>query len=286
MRIGILASGGLGETVAAQLLTAHDVIFIMTDAKSSGIIRLAENHCTPLFTGNPRGGRCASFIRGMAIDVLLSVNYLFLIEQDLYNLPGKLAFNIHGSLLPRYRGRTPHVWSIINNEQETGITAHLIDSGCDTGRVIEQVRVPIGPDDTGASILSKFQELYMPLINSVLHKVASGEVMTTPQDESKATYFGKRTPEDGGINWNWHKERIRNWVRAQAYPYPGAFSHIRERKIIIDEVCFDDFGFQSSIPDGMILSAEPFLVKTPNGVIRISKLRDTDFRPEAGLLLN
>jgi len=94
-----------------------------------------------------------------------------------------------------------------------------------------------------------------------------------PQDESKATYFGKRTPDDGEINWYWQKERIRNWVRAQALPYPGAFTWVGQEKMIIDEIAFDDTGFHSDIPNGTVLSLSPVRVKTPNGVIRIEKDR-------------
>ena len=93
------------------------------------------------------------------------------------------------------------------------------------------------------------------------------------QDESLATYFGKRTPEDGEINWNWQKERIMNWVRAQAYPYPGAFTWLYDQKVIIDRVDEDNFGFQQIMQNGMILTDNPIRVKTPNGVLRIIELR-------------
>ena len=285
MRIGLLASGALGLSVARHLLNQSDLIFLMTDKNSEGIIQLSRENDIPCFVGNPRGGKCQAFIVDKEIEVLLSVNYLFLIEEDLIALPSKLAFNIHGSLLPKYRGRTPHVWAIINNEVETGITAHRIDTGCDTGDIIEQVKIPIDPHDTGADILQKYNAAYIPLVESVLDKLKQGTIIYTPQENAKATFFGKRTPEDGKIDWNWQKERIRNWVRAQAYPYPGAFALLEGKKLIIDELGYDDTGFEASMPNGLILSVTPLLIKTPNGVIRINKHREIDFPLEVGNVL-
>ncbi len=275
MKLGILCSGGLGFEVLKHLIRNYLVDFVFTDNTSETIISFCNERKIPLFKGNPRNGRCHSFIESKRIDVLISINYLFLIEEELINLPKRLAFNVHGSLLPKYRGRTPHVWSIINGEQETGITAHVIDNGCDTGDIIQQITVPIEDSDTGASMLKKFSELYIPLVDSVLAKVFSGNLVFAQQDESKAIYFGKRTPADGLIDWNWQKERIRNWVRGQSYPYPGAFTYLGQQKITIDEVCFTDVGYNGDMSNGLILQINPnILVKTPNGVIWLKSFRE------------
>src|SRR5690606_11116288 len=101
-----------------------------------------------------------------AVDVLFSINYLFLIERDVLSQDPRVV-NLHGSLLPKYRGRTPHVWAIINNESHTGVTAHLVDEGCDTGPIILQREVPIEYTDTGATILLKFSSLYPEIIADV-----------------------------------------------------------------------------------------------------------------------
>jgi methionyl-tRNA formyltransferase len=207
--------------------------------------------------------------------VLISINYIFLIEKNLIQIPKILAFNIHGSLLPKYRGRTPHVWSIINNEKLTGITAHLIDEGCDTGDIIKQIQIIIENDDTGASILKKYESHYYTIVDNVLDKISKNQLVTIEQDNSKATYFGKRTPDDGLIDWNWHRERIYNWIRAQSFPYPGAFTFYMNDKVIIDWIEFDDNGFDINIPNGTIVSINPIRVKTPNGLVKITKMRNS-----------
>jgi len=275
MRLGILCSGNLGRLVLDKLDNSHTIIFVMTDKKSVDIVELCNKKKIAIFLGNPREGKASDFIHNKEIDVLISINYLYIIDKELITLPKKIAFNIHGSLLPKYRGRTPHVWAIINNEKETGITAHKIDEGCDTGDIIKQITVPIKDIDTGADILNKYNQLYIPFVYSILNDISLNKIQFLKQDHSKATYFGKRTPEDGKIDWNWQKERIYNWIRAQAFPYPGAFTFIKGKKIIIDEISFSDFGYQDSITNGQILKISPVvLVKAPNGVVELSKIRN------------
>jgi methionyl-tRNA formyltransferase len=274
MSLGVLVGGNLGYIVLKDLFENHIVTFVMTDKKSSLIIDFCKTNQIPVFVGSPRNKTAFDFFSKQKIEVLLSVNYLFLIEKDLIQLPLKIAFNIHGSLLPKYRGRTPHVWAIINNEKQTGITAHLIDEGCDTGHIIDQVPVKISESDTGNDLLKKYNKLYIPLIDNILLGITNDKLTFTPQINKLATFFGKRIPQDGKINWNWHKERIRNWVRAQACPYPGAFTFYNKEKIIIDEIEFVDFGYNQEVNNGTILCAFPLIIKTPNGPVLIKKTRN------------
>lgn len=274
MSLGVLVSGNLGYAVLKHLFENYIVTFVMTDKKSSLIIDFCKTNQIAFFKGNPRNKRAFDFFSKQKIEVLLSVNYLFLIEKDLIQLPIKIAFNIHGSLLPKFRGRTPHVWAIINNEKQTGISAHLIDEGCDTGHIIDQVLVKISESDTGNDLLKKYNKLYIPLIDNILLGILNNILTFTPQNNKLATFFGKRTPQDGKINWGWHKERIRNWVRAQAYPYPGAFTFYNKEKVIIDEIEFIDFGYNQEVNNGTILSAFPPIIKTPNGSVLLKKTRN------------
>jgi len=274
MRIGLLVSGNLGFIVLERMKELYQIEFILTDKKSNTIIDFCLNNKIDYFSGNPRNGSAYSFVSNKLVDLIISVNYLFIIEKDIIELPKILAFNIHGSLLPKYRGRTPHVWSIINNEKFTGITAHKIDEGCDTGDIIEQIKIEITNEDTGASILNKYALHYIPLIETVISKIKTNSITFLRQNSATATYFGVRTPEDGKINWEWQKERIYNWVRAQADPYPGAFSFYENEKIIIDKIVFTDYGFNSDMDNGLILSENPLLVKTPNGVVELSLIRN------------
>lgn len=276
MNLALFVSGGLGFKVLDHLMESkHSIKCVYTDSNSNEIIHTANDNHLPIFIGNPRNERALRFIDAHTIDIILSVNYLFLIERSLFS-KAELAVNIHGSLLPKYRGRTPHVWAIINNESKTGVTAHLIDDGCDTGDIIKQKEVVINNNDRGADILEKFNKLYIPLVDEILIDFERGSITPIPQNNRNATFFGKRTPEDGRINWGWQKERIRNWVRAQAYPYPGAFTYSEglDEKVIIDEVVFSERGFNDTDQNGLIVSLNPICVKTPNGVLELRNIRN------------
>jgi len=278
MKIGFLVSGGLGELAIKYFVGKVDIQFVLTDKGSNGIIRVCEQNKIPYFVGNPRSSKIDSFIESKNCDIIASVNYLFLINRNVINKAKDFCFNIHGSLLPKYRGRTPHVWSIINGESYTGISAHKIDEGCDTGDIIKQIIVDIEPEDTGSIILEKYKNLYIPILEEIFELYKNGAISFTKQDESKATYFGKRTPEDGRINWDWDFERIRNWVRAQASPYPGAFTIYNGKRIIIDKISKSDFGFHYQMENGTILSLDPLLIKCSNSVLKVDSLRNNDVK--------
>ena len=275
-RIGFLCSGDLGLNTLKKIQEEVSPQFIFTDKNSEGIIEFAENNSIPLFVGNPRKKNTYDFLKQFQTDLIFSINYLFIIERDLLAHPF-CAINLHGSLLPKYRGRTPHIWAIINGETETGITAHKMEEGCDTGNIFLQRKIPINWNETGADILMKFRKIYPEIVLEVISRFGENDLKQVFQDESKATYFWKRTPEDGKICWDWHKERIFNWVRAQANPYPGAFSYLEEKKIIIDEIEFSDHGFDCRIPNGTIIEKYPHvLVKTPNGIVSLSSIRNQE----------
>lgn len=274
MRLGILCSGHLGLIVLKQLCGKYDIDFVLTDSQSSGILDFCSENGIDVFKGNPRNGNVSRFIENKKANILISINYLFIIDDAIIDFPCDLIFNIHGSLLPKYRGRTPHIWAIINNEKETGITAHIIDKGCDTGDILAQIKIPIKDSDTGHNILLQFQEHYLHLIEKVLNDFEKDKLTIEKQDHANATYFGKRTPEDGEIDWNWQKERIYNWIRAQSDPYPGAFTHINNDKITIDKIAFSDKGYHADMPNGLIVEDVPVLVKTPNGLVELISIRE------------
>lgn len=277
MKIAILASGALGLKCIQHLQKHISFEFIATDNHSNKIIEFAKSKSIPYFKGNPRKGKLFSFAKAYKLDVLLSINYLFIIENDVISL-AKYPINFHGSLLPKYRGRTPHVWAIINNEKVTGVTAHIINQGCDTGDIVLQEIIKIEDEDTGNDILQKYIDIYPLMLDKVLFAIGQNNLQRIPQNNVEATYFDKRTPEDGEINWNWQKDRINNWVRAQSYPYPGAFTFYKGKKVIIDKLKLSPMGYNNSDANGLVLNSNNNLitVKTQNGAIELSVIRNID----------
>ena len=229
LKFGLLVSGELGFQCLLYVKRNYDVEFVLTDKRSEEIIAFCKKNEIALFQGNPRSGAIDEFLSGVYADIILSINYLFIVDERLIKLPKLHAINFHGSLLPKYRGRTPHVWAIINNETETGITAHLMTENCDEGNILYQHRVVIEKDTTGGELLKNFFSIYPIIIDTVIQGILNGDLVDKPQDHGKATYFGKRSSEDGLIDFEWSKERIFNWVRAQAKPYPGAFFYYNSK---------------------------------------------------------
>jgi len=278
-RICLLVSGNLGYVVLLDLFQSKiNIASVFTNKKSVDIIAFCNANNIPFFTGNPRNGKASEFLESQTSDILLSVNYLFIIDNHMINHPKFFAVNFHGSLLPKYRGRTPHVWAIINNEKYTGVTAHLINEKVDDGDIIDQLKIEIDYNDTGGSILEKFFRLYPEFIKSVLTKLVTNNYQLKRQKASLATYFGKRSPDDGLINWNWQRDRIRNWIRAQAKPYPGAFTFFEGRKITIHKAEMSEDGFHFNDLNGLIVNYEnqKITVKTPNGCLLLSEIEIED----------
>ena len=274
MKVGYFGSGHLGFHCLEQVFYKDSPVFIFTDRKSDKIINFAKNNDIPFFVGNPRNEDAEKFIKTLKAEVLFSINYLFVLDHHVLNTAPEYSINIHGSLLPKYRGRSPHIWAIINGEPEAGVTAHFIDSECDAGGIILQEKIPIEDFYTGQDLLDIYFGIYPQMITKIQSLITSKQLVVQNQDSSKATYFSKRNPDDGAISWDWQKERIYNWVRALSDPYPGAFTYYNGRKIILDNIKCSEQGFSDSMPNGLILSIRPFTVKTPNGAIEVIKFRE------------
>ncbi|MCY9848732.1 bifunctional UDP-4-amino-4-deoxy-L-arabinose formyltransferase/UDP-glucuronic acid oxidase ArnA [Pectobacterium jejuense] len=172
-------------------------------------------------------------IRELAPDVIFSFYYRTLLSDDILQLPSFGAFNLHGSLLPRYRGRAPVNWVLVNGETQTGVTLHKMVSRADAGDIVAQSVVTIDEEDTALTLHGKCRTAAAALLTQQLPLIRSREITLTPQDDSQASYFGRRTAADGLIDWQKSAREINNLIRAVTEPYPGAFTFLGERKVII-----------------------------------------------------
>jgi len=157
-------------------------------------------------------------------EFMFSFYYRRMLPPDVLALARKGAFNMHGSLLPKYRGRAPVNWAILKGESETGATLHEMVAKPDAGRIVDQERVPIGPDETAAEVFAKVSDAAETVLKRSLPHLLAGTASLKKQDLSKGSYFGARRPEDGRIDWSKSALEIHNLVRAVAPPYPGAFT--------------------------------------------------------------
>ncbi len=206
-------------------------------------------------------------IEKAAPDILFSFYYRDLVGKKILELPPKGCLNLHGSLLPRYRGRCPVNWVLVHGERETGVTLHYMTPRPDDGDIVGQKSVPIGDCDTVLDLHGKLAVAAGELLDDLLPKILKGEAERFPQEYSSASYFGGRGPQDGEIDWNRNATEVANLVRATTRPYPGAFSHLGRRKCIFWQVSATDRR-REAVP-GTVVSVEPTTVACGEGAVEI-----------------
>ncbi len=214
-----------GDNVVALIThedNPHEKIWFKTPAVA------ARERGIPVFTpesvNNPEWRERIAALRP---DLILSVYYRHMIGAKILALPPLGAWNMHGSLLPRYRGRAPINWAVLHGEPRIGMTLHRMVKSADAGAVVDQEGVDIGPRDTAEQAFRKVMPCARAVLARQIDALLAGTARETPQDESQATYFGGRKPEDGRIQWAQTSAQIFNLIRAVTDPYPGAFTDVR-----------------------------------------------------------
>ena len=215
---GLLARG---EHVRA--VVTHD------DAPGEGdwfesVADLARAHGLPVLTpASPNEPAIFERLAALEADVFVSVYYRKILGASLLALPRVAAVNLHGSLLPAYRGRAPLNWVLVNGETRTGVTLHHMTVDADAGDIVAQEPIDILPDDTALTLYGRMVKVGVDLLFEWYPAVRAGTAPRRPQDPTRATVVGRRRPEDGRVSWTWPASRIANMIRAVTHPYPGAF---------------------------------------------------------------
>lgn len=219
-------------------------------------------------------------ISKLNVDYLFSFYYRHLLGDQLLACASKGAFNLHGSLLPHYRGRAPANWVLVNGETETGVTLHRMVKRADAGAILAQQRVAIERSDTALTLHGKLRESAASLLREALPLLAQGKLTETPQDDTQASYFGRRTPADGLLDWKRPAEQLFNLVRAVTQPYPGAFCPVGEHKLIVWSA--DVVAGNEGIAPGRVISADPLRISCGEDSLVITAGQ----RGDAGLYLS
>ena len=219
-----------------NVLLAHgvDVALVVTHRDNpkeiiwfDSVQKLAELHGIPTITpDNPNVPEVVAQIQALQPDFFFSFYYREMLKAPLLAIPKRGALNMHGSLLPKYRGRVPVNWAIIRGETETGATLHYMTEKPDDGDIVAQQAVPILPNDTASEVFQKVTVAAEIALNDVLPALLAGKAQAVKQDLSKGAYFGGRKAEDGVIDWSQPASQIHNLVRAVAPPYPGAMTQV------------------------------------------------------------
>ena len=227
-----------------SVLLAHgvDVALVLTHEDSPGehiwfdsVAALCARHGIPTITpDDPNTPDVTERIRSIGPDFFFSFYYRKMLGRDLLVLPRRGAFNMHGSLLPKFRGRVPVNWALIKGERETGASLHEMVDKPDAGRLADQMAVPILPDDLASDVFRKVTVAAEIVLDRSLPRLIDGTAELRQQNLTEGSYFGGRKPEDGRIDWTRPAAEIHNLVRAVAPPYPGAFTDIGGGRLTVN----------------------------------------------------
>ncbi len=274
MKLVVCAYHNVGYRCIEELLRQGaeiSLIFTHEDSPTeqiwfSSVRELAEAHKIPYMTSSINEPENMERVRKIAPDFLLSFYYRNMIKPDLLEIPSKGALNLHGSYLPKYRGRVPVNWAVINGETETGATLHYMVAKPDAGDIVDQEKVAIAFTDTAHDLFGKVTDAAVVVLQRVWPKLVDGTAARIPMDLSAGSYFGGRKPEDGRIDWSKSAEQIYNLIRGVTHPYPGAFTELNGKKVII----WSAWPLEGSGQPGQVVSLNPLRIGTGSGLLELT----------------
>jgi UDP-4-amino-4-deoxy-L-arabinose formyltransferase / UDP-glucuronic acid dehydrogenase (UDP-4-keto-hexauronic acid decarboxylating) len=276
MKAVVLAYHNIGCVGIRALLThGFDIqaVFTYEDDPNEtlwfeSVAELAAAHHIPVYAPeNINHPLWVERIREMQPDIIFSFYYRTLVGKEILGIPPAGCLNLHGSLLPRYRGRCPVNWVLVNGEKETGVTLHAMTPRPDEGHILGQHRVAIDDEDTALTLHGKLADATGELLDELLPLIREGRMDGIPQDHAIASYFGGRGPKDGEIDWALAAGAVRNLVRAVTRPYPGAFSFLGNRKCTFWQVDLVDTAVAA--PPGTVLTTDPLTIVCGEGAVQV-----------------
>ena len=199
-----------------------------------------EHGIESIAPADPKSDDLKKRLTEVAPDFIFSFYYRHMLPIDLLALAKRGAYNLHGSLLPKYRGRVPVNWAVLHGETETGATLHEMAAKPDAGAIIAQTSVPILPDDTAYEVFGKLTVAAEQTLWTAIPQLVNGTAVPLPNMLSEGSYFGGRKPEDGRVDWNQSANQVYNLHRAVAPPYPGAFFEQFGHNFIIEKARLSD----------------------------------------------
>ena len=259
-----------GDNVVALVThedNPHEKIWFKTPA-----VAARERHL-PVFTPDSvNTPEWRERIAALAPDLILSVYYRHMIGTKILALPPLGAWNMHGSLLPKYRGRAPINWAVLHGEPRIGMTLHRMVKSADAGAIVDQAGVDLGPRDTAEQAFRKVLPCARLVLARQIDALLAGTAAETPQDEAQATYFGGRKPEDGRVAWTAPSAHIFNLIRAVTDPYPGAFTEVNGARLMLWWAEPDSPATRGRRGrPGEILSLIPLVVATGDGALELTR---------------
>lgn len=233
-----------------------DVALVLTHEDSptetiwyDSVVQVCADHSIPFITpDDANASNVVARIRALAPEFFFSFYYRKMLGADLLGIPTRGALNMHGSLLPKYRGRVPVNWAVLHGERETGASLHYMEIKPDAGNLVAQTAVPILGDDTAFEVFQKVTVAAELTLARALPQLIAGTAPSVPLNLKAGSYFSGRKPEDGRIDWTRTAAEVNNLVRAVAPPYPGAFADVGSKRIIVAKARVAAAEAMSSVP--------------------------------------
>ena len=293
MRCVVFAYHDIGYVCLQELLQAGanvTAVFTHDDDPDEqiwfrSVRQLAETHQVPVYApASVNTSEWIARITAFEPDFIFSFYYRKLLSKDVLAAARRGALNLHGSLLPKYRGRCPVNWVLIRGERESGVTLHYMVEKPDRGDIVAQRAVPITDEDTALTLFHKLTAAAAQLMREIYPQLCAGTAPRVPQEQSQASYFGGRRPEDGRIDWSQPARDVFNLVRAVTHPYPGAFSAWQGRTLYIWETCLAPPVEAPSFAPGTIVTVRPELaVQTGRGVLQLTRVQLENAPEQSGV---
>jgi len=287
MRVIVFAYHEIGAAgLRALLRSGAEIAAVITHrddpaeaAWYTSVARIAAERNLPTWApDDPNHPIWAERLRELAPEAIFSFHYRHLLGKPLLDLCPQRAFNLHCSLLPRYRGRAPINWVLLHGEAQTGVTLHHMVERADAGDIVAQKIVPIDGNDTALTLTRKLIPAAEALLAETIPLIAAGTAPRHPQQEREATTFGRRRPEDGRIDWSRPAEEIRNLVRAVSSPWPGAFTDAAGRRLLIWSATVvpgvlqtpgQEESDEADAAPGTVLHAAPLVIACGEGALQV-----------------
>ena len=235
----------------------------------SSVRDLAKQHGIPWLTSSINEPENIERVQKLRPEFIFSFYYRNMIVPAVLEIPEKGALNLHGSYLPKYRGRVPVNWAVINGETFTGATLHYMVAKPDAGDMVDQEKVEIAFTDTAHDVFGKVTEAAVTVLRRSWPKLLDGTASRIPLNLAAGSYFGGRKPEDGRIDWTKSAVQIYNLIRGVTHPYPGAFTELNGEKIII----WSAWPVVGSAEPGRVVALNPLLVGTGDGLLELRSLQ-------------
>jgi methionyl-tRNA formyltransferase len=281
MRVVFFGNHDVGIQSLKSLLASTEVVAVVAHPldpeegiRYASVYDFAVSQRINAIRGKAKDSEIFEFLKAVDPDLLWITDYRYILPKQLISIARHGAVNMHPSLLPKYRGRAPINWAILNGENEIGLTAHYVDEGVDTGDIIAQVPIPLSIDEDVGDALRKLLPLYRSVTREVIEFFKKGNVPRFRQELADSPIFPARKPGDGRIDWSKSAVEIRNLVRAVAHPYPGAFTETAKGRVFIWKASISRSSEEKKSDPGKVIALidnNGFSIQCGEGILHVEK---------------